>query len=168
MEPHSGAILAAGKVGVGPMVIAERYTGLACDSRKVEPGFLFAALPGTRADGTAFIVDAVRRGAVAVLGVPQARRLVESMGAVFIADDNPRLRLAGIAADYFGAQPEIIAAVTGTNGKTSVSVFCVRSGRRSDTKPPAWEPSASFLRQARPGLNTPHPILSPFTKYSRV
>jgi UDP-N-acetylmuramoyl-L-alanyl-D-glutamate--2,6-diaminopimelate ligase len=105
------------------MVIAERYTGLACDSRKVEPGFLFAALPGTRADGTAFIVDAVRRGAVAVLGVPQARRLVESMGAVFIADDNPRLRLAGIAADYFGAQPEIIAAVTGTNGKTSVSVF---------------------------------------------
>jgi len=123
MVPQSGAILAAGKAGVSPMVMAEKYKGLACDSRKVKPGFLFAALPGTRADGAAFIEDAVHRGAATVLGVPQVRSLVESLGAAFIADDNPRLRLATIAAEYFDAQPEFIAAVTGTNGKTSVTVF---------------------------------------------
>ena len=42
--------------------------GLTSDSRAVEPGWLFAALPGTKADGRAFVADAVRRGAVAVLG----------------------------------------------------------------------------------------------------
>jgi UDP-N-acetylmuramoyl-L-alanyl-D-glutamate--2,6-diaminopimelate ligase len=105
------------------MVMVEKYAGLACDSREVAPGYLFAALPGTRADGADFIIDAVRRGAVTVFGVPQARSTVESLGAAFIADDNPRLRLAKIAADYFDAQPDSIAAVTGTNGKTSVCVF---------------------------------------------
>jgi UDP-N-acetylmuramoyl-L-alanyl-D-glutamate--2,6-diaminopimelate ligase len=123
MEPHSGAILAAGKVGVRPMVMVKKHTGLACDSRKVAPGYLFAALPGTRADGADYISEAVRRGAVTVLAVPQARSMVECLGAAFIADDNPRLRLAKIAADYFDAQPDVIAAVTGTNGKTSVCVF---------------------------------------------
>jgi UDP-N-acetylmuramoyl-L-alanyl-D-glutamate--2,6-diaminopimelate ligase len=123
MEPHSGAIVVSGKVGVSPMTMMEEFAGLACDSRKVRPGFLFAALPGARADGSAFIADAVRRGAVAVLGVPQAREIAESLGVSFIADANPRQRLAKLAADYFGAQPDIVAAVTGTNGKTSVSVF---------------------------------------------
>src|SRR6202000_1318637 len=41
----------------------------------------------------------------------------------FIADENPRLRLARLAAKFFAAQPRTVAAVTGTNGKTSVSVF---------------------------------------------
>ena len=123
MEPHSGAIVATGKVGVSPMKEMDRFAGLACDSRKVLPGYLFAALPGTRADGSEYIADAVRRGAVAVLGVPSAREAAEALGTRFIADANPRLRLAKFAADYFDAQPDVIAAITGTNGKTSVSVF---------------------------------------------
>ena len=89
----------------------------------MRPGYLFAALPGTRADGAAFVSDAVRRGAAVVLGVPSLRGEAESLGADFIADPNPRRRLAEIAANYFGAQPKIVAAVTGTSGKTSVSVF---------------------------------------------
>jgi UDP-N-acetylmuramoyl-L-alanyl-D-glutamate--2,6-diaminopimelate ligase len=101
----------------------DRFAGLACDSRKVLPGYLFAALPGTRADGSEYIADAVRRGAIAVLGVPHVREAAEALGATFIPDTNPRLRLAKFAADYFDAQPDVIAAVTGTNGKTSVSVF---------------------------------------------
>ena len=44
------------------------FAGLASDSREVKPGYLFAALPGARADGAGFIADAVRRGAMAVLG----------------------------------------------------------------------------------------------------
>ena len=42
--------------------------GLTLDSRKVQPGYLFAALAGTRQDGAAFVADAVRRGAVASAG----------------------------------------------------------------------------------------------------
>jgi UDP-N-acetylmuramoyl-L-alanyl-D-glutamate--2,6-diaminopimelate ligase len=101
----------------------EKFSGLASDSREVKPGYLFAALAGTRADGKAFMADAVRRGAVAVLGAPNIRKDAETLGVPFIADTNPRLRLARIAAAFFGEQPEIVAAITGTNGKTSVSVF---------------------------------------------
>jgi UDP-N-acetylmuramoyl-L-alanyl-D-glutamate--2,6-diaminopimelate ligase len=123
MEPHSGAIIAVGKVGISPMVTTKEFAGIACDSRKVGPGFLFAALPGTHVDGSAYIEDAVRRGAVAILGVPRARAVAEAAGVTFIADENPRRRLATIASEYFDAQPDIVAAVTGTNGKTSVCVF---------------------------------------------
>jgi UDP-N-acetylmuramoyl-L-alanyl-D-glutamate--2,6-diaminopimelate ligase len=99
------------------------FSGLASDSRDVRPGYLFAALPGTNANGSAYIDDAVRRGAKAVLGVPAARAKAESLGVQFIADENPRLRLAKFAAAFFGAQPRVVAAVTGTNGKTSITVF---------------------------------------------
>jgi UDP-N-acetylmuramoyl-L-alanyl-D-glutamate--2,6-diaminopimelate ligase len=105
------------------MNLVGEYAGLASDSREVKPGYLFAALPGVHTDGSAFIADAVQRGAVAVLGSPEARIRAESLGARFIADENPRLRLAHFAAVYFGAQPDVVAAVTGTNGKTSVAVF---------------------------------------------
>ena len=99
------------------------FAGLACDSREVKPGYLFAALPGSHANGVAFITDAVKRGAVAVLARPEARADAEKLGVRFIADENPRLRLAHFAAAFFGAQPSVVAAVTGTNGKTSVAVF---------------------------------------------
>jgi UDP-N-acetylmuramoyl-L-alanyl-D-glutamate--2,6-diaminopimelate ligase len=101
----------------------ETFSGLASYSREVKPGYLFAALPGTRADGKAFVADAVKRGAVAVLGTPNIRPVAEALGVRFIADANPRLRLARIAAAFFGKQPDVVAAITGTNGKTSVSVF---------------------------------------------
>ncbi|HEY1630111.1 MAG TPA: UDP-N-acetylmuramoyl-L-alanyl-D-glutamate--2,6-diaminopimelate ligase [Rhizomicrobium sp.] len=99
------------------------FRGLASDSRKVEPGYLFAALPGAKADGARFIADAVKRGAVAVLGRDDARGDAEKLGVRFIADENPRARLAKFAAAFYGAQPKTVAAVTGTNGKTSVAVF---------------------------------------------
>src|SRR6185503_10031636 len=99
------------------------FRGIAADSREVRPGFLFAALPGTKADGARFIGDAVKRGAVAVLGAPSAEEKARSLGIDFIADDNPRKRLALMAAEYYDAQPDVVAAVTGTNGKTSVAAF---------------------------------------------
>jgi UDP-N-acetylmuramoyl-L-alanyl-D-glutamate--2,6-diaminopimelate ligase len=123
MEPQSGTIGTADKVGVSPMSMAGKFTGLASDSRKVKPGYLFAAVPGTRVDGAAFVADAVRRGATAVLGLPQVRSIAQSHGVRFIADDNPRRRLALMAAEHFACQPSTVAAVTGTNGKTSVTVF---------------------------------------------
>jgi len=99
------------------------FAGLASDSREVGPGYLFAALAGTRTDGASYIAEAVGRGAAAVLGPPALRAMAEELGVRFIADENPRRRLAQIAARHFGAQPRVVAAVTGTNGKTSVCVF---------------------------------------------
>lgn len=123
MGPQSGASVATGKAGIGPMTGNKEFSGLASDSREVKPGYLFAAIPGTRTDGQAFMADAVRRGAAAVLGAPNIRPVAEALGVRFIADANPRLRLAHMAAAFFGEQPDVVAAITGTNGKTSVSVF---------------------------------------------
>ncbi|MDP6573374.1 MAG: UDP-N-acetylmuramoyl-L-alanyl-D-glutamate--2,6-diaminopimelate ligase [Rhodospirillales bacterium] len=97
-------------------------TGLTCDSRQVEPGFLFAALPGAQADGRAFIGEALGRGAICVLA-PSGTRLPEGSPVPLLASDNPRCLFARMAARYFEKQPATIAAVTGTNGKTSVVSF---------------------------------------------
>ena len=97
--------------------------GLTCDSREVEPGFLFAALPGTRADGRAFIPEAIRRGAVAVLGPPGIEVDIGKSALPLLIDENPRRRFALMAARYYGQQPSTVVAVTGTNGKTSVVSF---------------------------------------------
>ena len=97
--------------------------GLTCDSREVEPGFLFAALPGTRTDGRAFIAEAVRRGAAAVLGPPGTELDLGEAVLPLLIDENPRRRFALMAARYYGQQPATVVAVTGTNGKTSVVSF---------------------------------------------
>lgn len=123
MEPQSGTTVVPGKVGNSPMESVVEFSGLASDSRDVKPGYLFAALSGTRANGAAFMSDAIKRGAVAVLATPDARKDAERLGVRFIADTNPRLRLARLASKFFAVQPKTVAAVTGTNGKTSVSVF---------------------------------------------
>jgi UDP-N-acetylmuramoyl-L-alanyl-D-glutamate--2,6-diaminopimelate ligase len=123
MEPQSKEMVPVGKVGRYRMDAPVSFEGLASDSRAVKPGYLFAALPGTKTDGGAFIADAVARGAVAVLGRPELAARVRELNVEFLPDENPRLRLAHLAADFYGAQPSTIAAVTGTNGKTSVSVF---------------------------------------------
>ena len=94
--------------------------GLSADSRQVEPGFLFAALPGAKTDGRRFIDQAAARGAVAVLAEPDTD---VPPGVVLVADKNPRRRLALMAAKFFGRQPRHIAAVTGTSGKTSTAEF---------------------------------------------
>ena len=103
-----------------PMGGATEILGLTADSRAVKPGFLFAALPGTKFDGSRFIPQALEQGAAALL-VPQGTK-VEARVPV-IAVGNPRRRLALMAARFFGKQPGIVAAVTGTNGKTSVATF---------------------------------------------
>jgi UDP-N-acetylmuramoyl-L-alanyl-D-glutamate--2,6-diaminopimelate ligase len=98
-------------------------SGLTSDSRKVEPGYLFAALPGSRADGRNYVEEALARGASAVLA--QAGTPVEIVQgrAALIIDPNPRRALALVAAAFYGRQPETLVAVTGTSGKTSVAHF---------------------------------------------
>ncbi|HEY1877996.1 MAG TPA: Mur ligase family protein, partial [Rhizomicrobium sp.] len=98
-------------------------TGLTSDSRKVKPGYLFAALSGTKTDGARFVKDAVTRGAVAVMGAPALADEVAALGVRFIADENPRAGLAQLASLFYPGQPEIVAAVTGTKGKSSIVAF---------------------------------------------
>ena len=97
--------------------------GLTLDSRKVGPGFLFAALAGNRQDGAAFVAEAVKRGAVAILAAPDADLAPLDPSVVVIRDANPRRRVALMAAAFAGTQPATIAAVTGTNGKSSTVHF---------------------------------------------
>ena len=101
----------------------KQFRGIAADSREVQPGFLFAALAGTRTSGARYIEDAVKRGAVAVLADPECADTVKALGIQFIPASNPRQALARMAAEFYGLQPSTIAAVTGTNGKTSVAAF---------------------------------------------
>jgi UDP-N-acetylmuramoyl-L-alanyl-D-glutamate--2,6-diaminopimelate ligase len=118
MTPQSDSTLAGMKGFTGLDL-----TGLASDSRKVKPGYLFAALAGTKTDGAKFLKDAVARGAVAVLGVPAIADDVAALGVRFIPDENPRAGLARYAAAFFASQPDIVAAVTGTKGKSSIVAF---------------------------------------------
>ncbi len=97
-------------------------TGLTADSRAVEPGFLFAALPGTRTDGARFIPEAGKRGAAAVL-LPAGRAMPDAVTCAVVEDADPHRALALMAARFFAAQPATVCAVTGTNGKTSVVSF---------------------------------------------
>ncbi|MCY7271659.1 MAG: UDP-N-acetylmuramoyl-L-alanyl-D-glutamate--2,6-diaminopimelate ligase, partial [Sphingomonas bacterium] len=76
---------------------------------------IFGAFRGARFDGEAFIPQAIAHGAVAVVARPEA--VVD--GAVHIADVEPRRRFAQLAGKFTGPYPEVIVAVTGTNGKTS-------------------------------------------------
>ncbi len=105
------------------MLGVKDFTGLTSDSRKVKPGYLFAALAGSKTDGARFLKDAVSRGAVAVLGAPALAADVAALGVRFIAEDNPRAGLARYAAAFFVGQPDTIAAVTGTKGKSSIVAF---------------------------------------------
>ncbi len=107
----------------GTITGVKDFKGLTSDSRKVKPGYLFAALSGTRTDGARFVKDAVARGATAVLGAPALAPDVAALGVKFIADENPRLGLARYAAAFFDSQPNTVAAVTGTKGKSSIVAF---------------------------------------------
>ncbi|PHS27934.1 MAG: UDP-N-acetylmuramoyl-L-alanyl-D-glutamate--2,6-diaminopimelate ligase [Robiginitomaculum sp.] len=94
-------------------------TGITADSRNVKPGFVFAALPGVKMDGRAFIAQALAKGAAAIL----APIGTENPGVPLIARDDPRHELAKMAARFYPGQPKTIVAVTGTNGKSSTVEF---------------------------------------------
>jgi UDP-N-acetylmuramoyl-L-alanyl-D-glutamate--2,6-diaminopimelate ligase len=96
--------------------------GLTADSREVQPGWLFAALRGSKADGSRFVGDAVAKGAAAILA--EAGTQIEAPPHVaLLVSAEPRRALALMAARFYGAQPETAVAVTGTSGKTSVADF---------------------------------------------
>ncbi|TAJ71691.1 MAG: UDP-N-acetylmuramoyl-L-alanyl-D-glutamate--2,6-diaminopimelate ligase [Phenylobacterium sp.] len=140
-------------LGVDPEI-----TGVTADSRKVKPGFLFAALPGSRADGAAFAAKAVEAGAAAVIA---DQDLNLSVPTVICRD--PRRGYALAAANFWGRQPQTCVAVTGTNGKTSVANFCRQmfagaghvSASMGTLGVTVSRPGQADLQVTPPGLTTP-------------
>ncbi len=134
--------------------------GLTADSRAVAPGFLFAALPGARADGRAFITEAVARGAAAVLAPAGTPWPADAPARPLIADTDPRRVLALLAAAFHGAQPDTVVAVTGTNGKTSTVDFLRQlwtlAGQRAASLGTLGLVAEGF--PAGPSLTTPDPV----------
>jgi UDP-N-acetylmuramoyl-L-alanyl-D-glutamate--2,6-diaminopimelate ligase len=132
--------------------------GVTADSRKVGPGFLFAALPGSKIDGAEFAAKAVAAGAVAVI----AERDLD-LPVPTVASKDPRRAYALAAASFWGAQPETCVAVTGTNGKTSVAAFCrqmfAHAGRTSASMGTLGVrisyPDGTDEQVTPPGLTTP-------------
>jgi len=143
--------------------------GITADSREVVPGDVFAALPGSHADGRAFIADAVARGAVAILA-PQGTEWPPGVPPrPLLLDPEPRRRLAQMAAALAGPQPETVVAVTGTNGKTSTVEFLrqIWAADGAEAAPGEAGPKAASLGtlgviapgfDPGPGLTTPDPV----------
>ena len=103
-------------------------TGLAVDSRDLRPGYLFAALPGTKVHGATFVATALEMGATAILTDPEGAQIaapvLATQDAALVVAEDPRATLSAAAALWFGAQPATMVAVTGTNGKRWRPTFC--------------------------------------------
>jgi UDP-N-acetylmuramoyl-L-alanyl-D-glutamate--2,6-diaminopimelate ligase len=135
-----------------------QISGVTADSRKVRPGFLFAALPGSKVDGKTFAARAVEAGAVAVIASSDLGLAVPTI----VASD-PRRAYALAAAEFWGVQPQTCVAVTGTNGKTSVAGFCRQLFAHAGLKAASMgtlgvrisAPGEADRQLTPPGLTTP-------------
>ena len=107
-------------------------TGCTHDSRAVQPGDLYAALPGARAHGADFAAAAVAQGAAAVLTDPAGAVRASSYDVPVLVADDPR-RLLGQLARWVHDDPAadmLLLGVTGTNGKTTTA-FLLEAGLRA-------------------------------------
>jgi len=116
--------------------------GITADSRQVQRGWLFAAIPGGKADGVRFVPEAIARGAAAIL-VGRGRGISVPEHVAVLTAAEPRHALAMLAARLYPAQPETIVAVTGTSARrrqpTSRDSSLLTSGtRRPRLAPLAW------------------------------
>jgi UDP-N-acetylmuramoyl-L-alanyl-D-glutamate--2,6-diaminopimelate ligase len=146
-------------------------SSVAIDSRKVERGGLFVAIPGYEQDGAIFIADALKKGAV---GIVVSQGVGKKVQAYFKDDypevaffEAPEIRKASsiLAAYFYPLQPDTVVAVTGTNGKTSVVSFMRQLWHFIDI-PAASLGTLGLVREDKPlppptgtnGINTPDPI----------
>jgi UDP-N-acetylmuramoyl-L-alanyl-D-glutamate--2,6-diaminopimelate ligase len=99
-------------------------TGLEYDSRKIKPGNLFFALPGTRTDGSIFIDEAVSKGASVVVLEKEARSKKDGVNYLLVKDS--RFAMSPISAAFynFPSRRMIVTGVTGTEGK-STTVYLI-------------------------------------------
>jgi UDP-N-acetylmuramoyl-L-alanyl-D-glutamate--2,6-diaminopimelate ligase len=137
-------------------------TAIACDSRQVQPGNLFVAIPGLAVDGHAFIPDAVQRGAVAVIGQePESHIFPHRPPVPYLPVVDSREALAWLAAAWHGypARKLCVIGVTGTDGKTT-TVRLIAEILRAAGHPVGWISTVSAFiggNETDTGLHTTTP-----------
>lgn len=133
--------------------------GITADSRKVDKDFLFVALPGLKFNGADFIDDAINAGATAILCIEEAKTL--NTDVIWIILENPAQAFPRYVARFFENQPANIAAVTGTNGKTSVAFFTQQiwqhMGLKSASVGTLGIHADGYKKET--GLTTPDPVV---------
>src|SRR5215472_1951442 len=109
-----------------------RLSGVTLDSRRVQPGDLYAALPGERTHGAAYCDQAVAAGAVAILTDPAGRERAARSGVPVFVLSSPRERLGDVACWIYGdpSTRMTMIGVTGTSGKTTTS-YLAEAGLRA-------------------------------------
>ena len=138
-------------------------SGLTSDSREIATGNLFAALPGTTIDGSKFIGEALQKGAKAVLTGHQTKLPPSKAGdgIAHLVSNNPRRSFALIAARFYTDQPTTIAAVTGTNGKTSVAAFTRQIWAKMDIRAASLGTLGLVTSPPSDGLDTQETLTTP-------
>lgn len=123
-------------------------TGISCDSRRIQPGGIFAALPGSKKDGHDYIDAAIKAGASAILCRPDTSL---PDGITHLSSEDARSAYARLCAVFWPARGKMHIAVTGTNGKTSIVEYLRQIWQRI-----GW-PAASLgtLGARTAGLNAP-------------
>ncbi|MCA8902404.1 MAG: UDP-N-acetylmuramoyl-L-alanyl-D-glutamate--2,6-diaminopimelate ligase [Hyphomonas sp.] len=129
---------------------------MTADSRKVQPGYLFAALKGSVTDGGKFVADAIAKGAAAILSDSS----VGNVSVAHVVAEEPRKALAMAAKRFHESQPATIVAVTGTNGKSSTVDFCRQIWARAGLKAASMGTLGAIGPEGRidVGHTTPDPV----------
>jgi UDP-N-acetylmuramoyl-L-alanyl-D-glutamate--2,6-diaminopimelate ligase len=121
---------------------------ITADSRNVKPDSIFVAIKGQGADGHDYIERAIQSGAKIIVA---ERDAPVPDGIKIYKVENTRLALSQLAACFYGAQPENIVAVTGTNGKSSIVTFTEQIWQ-------ALGHNATSLGTLSGGLTSPDPL----------
>lgn len=134
-------------------------TGLTCDSRRVEPGFLFAALSGARANGPDFIPQALARGAAALL----TENPVEGAPVPVAVVPDARKALALLAGAFYGHPVEklTVVGITGTKGKTTTAHILAAILTAAGQKTALLGTLGGYIageKVLEPGNTTPEPV----------
>ena len=162
LPPAALSALISGLGLVGDTDSREPVTGITLDSRAVQPGWLYVAVPGSRAHGALFAASAIDSGAVAVLTDDAGMELIGPSLVPVVAAADVRTAMATVAARLFGepAREMTMLGVTGTNGKTT-TVALLQSGLMAAGVPTGTIGTIGFrlgaqeLRSSRSTVTTP-------------
>ena len=103
-----------------PNIAALKIRGISFDSRSIRKGDLFVSIKGSKFNGNDYINQATSKGATAII---HSQTIKKNKKAIYIKVKDTRNTLARLSTKYYKNKPKNIIAVTGTNGKTSISDF---------------------------------------------
>ncbi|MBI2083639.1 MAG: UDP-N-acetylmuramoyl-L-alanyl-D-glutamate--2,6-diaminopimelate ligase [Deltaproteobacteria bacterium] len=108
-------------------------SGMTQDSRRVESGFLFVAIPGSKQDGRQFVEEAVQKGAAAIV----LQKLMPGLKVPQVIVEDPRRLLADLSARFYREPTRRLKVfgITGTNGKTTLTYLLESIFRESGRRP---------------------------------